>query len=76
MKKLSPCCHVETHKLPNGIICPSINGGCGEYITKGLEKQKLNLLLRVYKIQAEHIYKFMKKHKINIKGKVFKNGKV
>jgi hypothetical protein len=41
-----------------------------QYVSKDLEKQKLNLLQKVYKMQSEYLLKFMKKHKININGKV------
>ncbi len=29
---LSKCCNKPVHIIPNGVICPIINGGCGEYL--------------------------------------------
>ena len=39
-------------------------------------KIDLTHLFKNYKLQAKYIYNLMKKNKININGKVFKNGKI
>ena len=55
----SKCCNKPVHVLPNGVICPTFNNGCGEYCdvipqTDTLKKEDWEELNDLFKVFDEY----------------------